>query len=211
MTIFTPWNSGLGDAIATFSLLARKAAFSGPLLLATNGRGELHEELFEVFQSTGITSVNKPGDTPLSGFDVWAAEPWPTKTRWHSAGGHHIYTYQFDGISSASEKNPPAADQDRIHEHLRSLGLLGVRLDKTWRIADAVNALANSAFFVGCDSGFAHLSLAVGAPTFVLEYALPIVTVFRGKKYIHCAGAGDFIDWKLPTWINYRNFIGTGL
>ena len=55
------------------------------------------------------------------------------------------------------------------------------------------------------------LAHAVNTPTFILEYGLPIVTCHRGKKYIHCAGAGDFIDWKLPTWIKYRRFIGTDL
>lgn len=205
--IYTPHNSGLGDAIATINLLARKASVSGPVQLARRDRGALHDELFGVFHPTRILTAYGDGDTLLSGFDCWAAPVWPTKTRWTEFQSHPFYTTQFDGISSP-EKNPSPEDIARIGA---SVPLPGISLGKHTPIAVAVDLLANSAFFVGCDSGMSHLAHAVGTPTFILEYGLPIVTTHRNKPHIPCAGAGDFIDWKLPTWANYRKFIGTGL
>lgn len=214
MTVYKPWNSGLGDQIATISLVASRARFlgAGEVSLARREVGKLHDELYGVFAPTNITSVPGLGDVPLSGYDVWAAEPWPTVVRWTETAAHSYYAYQYDGQSSAAIKNPPASDIDAIEMRLlNEYSLPGVALTKSMSIAECVDVLAGAAFFVGCDSGFSHLSHCVGSPTFILEYKLPIVTTHRNKQYMACAGAIDFVSNKLKAWANYRRFIGPGL
>ncbi len=218
MTIYTPWNDGLGDTIATISLLARRAHLTGrgPIHLARRNRGRLHDELFGargVLVSTDLYSVEGDGDTPLSGFDVWAAPAWPTKLRWTEIHSHQYYTAQFDGISSAKEKNSPAADIAAIVDTLDSkYHMQGVALGADQTIARCVELLAGSAFFVGCDSGMSHLAHCVGVPTFILrDGPWQVITTHRNKPYIGCHDAADFIDHKLPAWANYRTFVGPGL
>lgn len=212
MTVYSPWNNGLGDAIATINLLAHRAMYRKERLqLARNDRGPLHDELFKQMRPTGIISVEGPGDTPLDGFNVWAAEPWPTFKQWSDHTAHHYFVAQFDGVSSP-EKNPPNSDIIAIGSEVSTLyAMQGILLGKKQTIAECVELMANAAFFVGSDSGMSHLAHCVGLPTFILEYGLPIVTTHRNKPHILCAGATDFLRNKLPNWISYRKFVGPGL
>jgi hypothetical protein len=213
--VFSPWNAGLGDQIATISLLARRAEASGEKVhLSDQGNlRRLHHELITVLAPCDVVLHDAPGTVQLSGFDVWAAEPWPVaeQYRWTKNLSHHYFVYQFDGISSAKEKNPPDHDVADIFRAMNGLGMQGVALGHHLSIKQCVLAMQNAAFFVGCDSGFSHLAHCVGMPTFILEYQLPIVTTHRNKPHIPCAGARDFIDHKLKTWISYRDFLGLGL
>ena len=214
--IFTPWNTGLGDQVATMNLLAARGKHSAEvcrLSFMQHGHSmeRLHRELYDVFETMNVMASARPGDTPLSGFDVWAADPWPTKEQWRSRASHPYYVAQFDGISSP-EKNPPPGDVIAIGRALKlDYGLSGFQLGHDQSIDECVRLMANAAFFVGSCSGMGFLALSVGVPVFILEYGLPIVTTFRNKRHIPCAGAQDFIDHKLPTWSNYRKFIGPGL
>ncbi len=212
--IFTPHNAGFGDRFASIQLLARLAVTEGPyrVAVADEGRATLHHEIVNALDlPVPLNLTAEPGNTPLDGFTVWACDYFPTKTRWDWTKRHDYVVYQFDGLSSP-EKNPALSDQRRILDVIHdTYHLESHQLGKHLSVQENVNMLAGAAFFVGCDSGMSHLAHSVGTPLFLLEYGLPVVTCHRNKSYILCAGAGDFIDWKLPTWVRYRNFLGIGL
>lgn len=216
MTVYIPWNTGLGDQVATISLLARRAEMVGEPMHLSNKQhghdlGPLHNELFRVFKPTRVITSYLEGDTPLDGFNIWAAEPWQTHQRWKACLRHHYYVAQFDGVSSP-EKNPSPQDIIAIGSEVGArYDMQGFLLGKKQTIDECVRLMTGAAFFVGCDSGMSHLAHCVGIPTFILEYGLPIVTTHRNKPYIHCAGAEDFLRNKLPAWASYRKFIGPGL
>ena len=80
--------------------------------------------------------------------------------------------YQFDGMSSASLKNPPDLDVELFLEFRREAGLKTVRLGKHLTIAECVAALASSSLFVGVDSGMAQISYCTGTPTYIAQYRM---------------------------------------
>ncbi len=214
MTVYIPWNTGLGDQIATHQLLWRLAlAKNEPVQLSRfqNGQslGRMHDEIRRILPiGTSVQSVNAPGDTPLDGFDLWANPFFPVSDPWYWRGNHQYVVYHFDGVSSP-EKNPPIDDQARILQAIeQQCGLPCIPLVGYYSLVQAAGLLCSAAFFVGCDSGFSHLAHCTRTPIFLLQYGLPVVTCHRGKEYVLCEGAGDFIDWKLPTWIRYRKFLG---
>ncbi len=210
-TIFTPWNSGLGDRWASLQLLLRLAVSKNESVAVSDaGRGDLHREIVAELNAPVhlLWRTTDPGNTPLDGFNVWATDYFPTRSRWYWRGIHKHVALHFTGNSAAREKNPPEEDQKKISEHLMALGYTVHYLGIHNTIKEAVEILAGAAFFVGCDSGFSHIAHSVGVPIFLLQYKLPVVTCHRGKSYILCEGAGDFIDHKLKTWLNYRKFLG---
>ncbi len=210
--IFTPHNAGFGDRLATIQLLAHLAVHDDRVVLSDGGRGALHTEIYNVLDLPRPFKLTyEPGNTPLDGYDIWATRFFPTVTRWDWRAQHSYAVYQFDGVSSP-EKNPSVQDQELILKALfQKYNLRSYSLGAHKSVAENVRLLADAALFVGCDSGMSHLAHSVGTPLFLLEYGLPVVTCHRNKEYILCAGAGDMLDWKLPTWARYRNFLGIGL
>ncbi len=211
--IFTPWNSGFGDRFATIQLLSHLAAAQyspeNRVVLSDGGLGPLHRAIVSTLDAPiRIDLTDEPGNTSLDGYDVWATPFFPTQRQWLWNRKYKSFTYQFDGISSP-QKNPSDRDTHRILDSLiNDYRLVAIPVGKHMTVAECVEAMANSAFFIGCDSGMSHLAHSVGLPLFLLEYGLPVVTCHRGKSYIHCQGAGDFLDWKLPAWWHYRKFLG---
>jgi hypothetical protein len=215
-TVFKPWNTGLGDQIATINLLSRRSAATGkPVYLSRlqNGQdlGRLHDEILGILAAPApVISVPEPGNTDLSGFDVWAGEFYPSYVTWQTLAPHGYVSMHFDGVSSAADKNPPPEDIRAMWNVGEPYGLHRVELGRKMDLMTCVRALQSSAFFVGVDSGFSHLAHMVGVPVFLLQYRLPVVTCHRGKPYILCEGAQDFAI-KLGRWVDYRRFIGAGL
>jgi hypothetical protein len=197
MTIYLPWNAGLGDHWATLSLLSWKSRLSGdPAVLATYVHGVDYSprliEIAEVLDACPVALYQGDGDTPLNGFDVWASPPWPTLLRWSPQAPASI-VYQFDGDSSAADKNPPPADQQAILSWASSQGLAAVKLGKNLTVAECVRACSGAALFVGCCSGMSHLAHSVGTPVYLLEYGLPVVTCHRQKQFVISRSADQFI------------------
>ncbi len=213
-TVYIPWNTGLGDHIATLQLLAHLGRATRERVQLSTGHNGLDfrprlEEICALIPGSGIPElVSHPGNTPLDGFNIWATPYMKIPDPWYWLGAHRHVTYQFDGISSP-QKNPPREQQAIILDHLeRVLGYTCIPVGKGRPLAECAELLATSAFFVGCDSGVSHLAHMTGVPLFLLEYGLPVVTCHRGKEYILCSGAADFIENKLKTWLNYRKFLG---
>lgn len=217
MNVYKPWNAGLGDQIACMSLLAWRGLYTGqPQYLSymqgTTSLERLHRELYDAFAFMNVQATETPGDTDLDGFSVWAAAPWPMKRRWNHRGTDLFYCSQYDGISSAADKNPMPGDVALIYRTLlERYGLREEVLGKQRSIAECVDLLARCAFFVGSDSGMSHLSHSVGTPTFILRDGdWQVITTHRNKRYIGCRDAEDFLKYKLPTWLRYQDFIGLG-
>ncbi len=215
MTTYIPWNTGLGDHIATIQLLLHRAEASREISdLSTLQHGEdFSSRMAEIcslipLARSSLRLLKKPGDTPLDGFHVWATPFKPIADPWYWRGVHKYVTYQFDGVSSP-QKNPSPEDQRILLDRLqRVYGFDCIPLGRGKTLSQCVELLAASHFFVGCDSGMSHLAQMVRVPIFLLEYDLPVVTCHRGKPYRLCSGVGDFLDHKLPNYLSYRKFLG---
>lgn len=203
-TIYRNWNTGLGDTIATLSLLNHMQRHQNRVVyLSTQQHGQnlraKQEEIMSLMLThpgdKGIELVDEEPNTDLDGFAVWAALPFATKYQWRCTPSHAIITYHFDGLSSAADKNPSAADRSAIIAWILSKGYMPVELGPEAPLIRATILLASSAMFVGVCSGFAHLAHAAQVvPTYILEYQLPIITCHRNKPHVVCRGAGHFIS-----------------
>ncbi len=211
--IHEPWHSLFGDQWGTINMMAHRAAATGrPVRLHSPPHlRRLHLEIIDVPQlpfESCIELTDEPWTVQTNGFDVWATPFCPTKDSWSFADQHPYVTYQIDGVSSAQDKNPDAQDAELLLGMLYRSGFAPVRLGAHLSVAQCVQAVVESVFFVGVDSGMSHLCHSVGVPMFLLEYKLPVVTTHRGKAYIQCQGVGDLLRWKLPTWIDYLRAVG---
>jgi hypothetical protein len=212
--IHIPWNQNLGDQWQTISLMLHRAE-NVPTLLSTrqNGTdlGPLQRAILRQYahaDQVPLVLVDLPGDTPLSGYDVWRCPPWPTWQRWDGLGMHTHVCVQWAGESTPELKNCPSDDIHHLTAWIdRHLGLPIVLIDRALGISASVRALSRCALFLGIDAAGAHMAHSVGCPVFLLQYQLPVVTCHRGRAYTLCEGAADAID-KLSRWRDYRRFIG---
>lgn len=211
--IYRNWNTGLGDCIATLSLLNHLQRQQDRVVyLSTRQHGtDLRPKLQELMGlmptypgDKGIELVDEEPNTDLDGFAVWGALPFATRLQWRLEPKRHVVTYHFTGISAAEDKNPPEVEQLKIREWIRSKGYIAAELGPQVSLETCAKLLVNSVMFVGCDSGFAHLAHAVRlVPTYILEYKLPIITCHRNKPHVVCRGADHFISQAE----NYRTFL----
>jgi Glycosyltransferase family 9 (heptosyltransferase) len=218
--IYRNWNTGLGDTIATLSLLDHlQRRQHTPVYLSTQQHGfdlrPKQEEIMSLMLTypgePGIELVDDEPNTDLDGYAVWAAIPFRTKLQWRFEARRNLVTYHFTGLSSAADKNLPMNEQQEIIDWIRAKGLVPCMLDPQLPLSRYVSLLANSMLFCGVDSGPAHLAHAVQVvPTYILEYRLPIVTCHRGKQYIKCTNAGHFIA-QAENYLAFLRFIGGGL
>lgn len=110
----------------------------------------------------------------------------PTKKRW-TPGPHGRCAYQFDG-RSMPEKNPPDEDVPKL---LAAMARKAepVKVGLPLSIAESVEVLATSDFFVGSASGLAIVAWAVGVPVYYLEYKMPVDPfITGGQPYVKCIG-----------------------
>ncbi len=214
MKIFIPGPSSLGDQWKTLNLLLRFAEIKGERITLSHFSGgndisKKQQEILAVLDArTDLIEVGPYiGNTPISSRDVQRAELFKTKRTWEWKKKTRYVAVHFDGVSAAKDKNPPLKDKSKILFHLTNLGYQHRKLGRHQSIAEAVDQLAESAFFVGCDSGFSHIAHSVGVPVFLLQYKKPVDLWHGGSSYTLCEGADDFIS-KLKAWLRYRNFLG---
>lgn len=213
--IFSPWNTGLGDQFATINLMLRLASRSPERIYLSrlqNGQdlGPLHDEIRSLLACNApLDSVQEPGNTPLSGYDVWRCDYYPTRLQWKSSNRHRHIVYCFESASSIELKDPPGHDRAAIMATILDTGLPSYRIGKHLGLTKSAELAAGAAFFVGVDSGPSHVCHSIGLPMFLLEYKLGLETCHRGRAYTRCEGAEDF-RIKLGRWRDYRTFIGAG-
>lgn len=199
--VWSPWRFNLGDHWQTVNyLLTRSFVLREEQLLSRWQHGQDNKDRFEEIlalikgpERSCVTLVDEVGTHEPDGFDVWAAPSWPTHATWKAHERHALITYQFDGISSAEDKNPPFDDYSRLLTTLMNRSEYTTRLDKCLTLSECVDLLCQSRFFVGVDSGMSHLAHAVGVPTIIIEYKLPIITCHRGKHFMHARGTDEAI------------------
>jgi len=200
--VWAPWRFNLGDHWQTINyLITRSFVLREEQLLSRYQHGQDFGPRFAEILSlingperSCVTIVDEPGTQEPDGFDVWAAPSWPTNKRWDASRVINTVTYQFDGISSAESKNPPLADQVRMLHEAQLRKVLSARLGSHMTLTECVAALARSRLFLGCDSGMSHLAHAVGVPTIVVEYALPVITCHRNKHFILAKGTAEALQ-----------------
>lgn len=209
-TVYNLWNGGLGDHWASISLLARLSIHAKrEILFSSQGEHEKrHQEILDVLDlgDARLTRYLGPGNTDLSGFNVWAAEYMPTWFRWRDTQLRPYVCAHFSGISSAEDKNPPLEDQRRIEAWCKSKGF-GLFVIGKSELSVITDFLSHCVLFVGCDSGMSHIAHSVGCPTYLLQYRLPVVTCHRNKNYVLCNGVGHF-EQQADNWLSYLRFVG---
>lgn len=198
--VWAPWRFNLGDHWQTVNyLLTRSFVLREEQVLSRYQHGEDHGPRFKEIlalingpERSCVTLVDEPGVHEPDGFDVWAAPSWPTHLRWERPTSPEPAVFQFDGISSAKDKNPSESDQDLIVSELTECAqYYPVKLGLNKTLKQCVEVLARTPLFIGCDSGMSHLAHAVGCPTIIVEYDLPIITCHRGKHFMHARGTDE--------------------
>ncbi len=152
------------------------------------------DEIAAVMDSTG--SVVASHGTPTESFgNLWRKlYLHPTRKRW--VGGVNAVqlgrvAWQFDG-RTMPEKNPPADDIPRLLAAMEQHGA-PVKVGLPLTIAQSVEMLATSDFFVGCASGLALMAWSVGVPVYYLEYGMDVARfITGGQPYTKCVGTEAF-------------------
>jgi hypothetical protein len=199
-SVWAPWRFNLGDHWATINyLITRSWMLKEEIHLSRYQHGQdfkvRMEEILELLdkpKESKVTIVDARGTHEPEGEDVWTSPYWPTKDRWFPQKVD-VVCYQFDGISSAADKNPSEEDEDRVLRAIYARGYQAVRLSKNLPLRTCMSHLAHSQCFVGCDSGMSHLAHSVGTPVYLVEYKLPVITAHRKKHFVHCRGTDELL------------------
>lgn len=198
--VWAPWRFNLGDHWATINyIITRSYILREEMLISRWQHGQDYaprmQEILNLLaapERSSVVLVDDPGTHEPDGYDVWAGNFWPTKQTWKPNAGRRI-CYQFDGISSADDKNPSLADEHRIVDFITNQGCVPIRLGGHMTLAAVVHELSEAWMFVGCDSGMSHVAHSVGVPMIIVEYKLPIITTHRGKRFTHVNGTDALI------------------
>lgn len=189
--IYQLHNSNLGDHWTSYCLMAflgkrHKQQYS----LGVRNVGEDYtkrlEEIAGLFREQLYSPIliDAEGQEKVDAWLNWAypAIPVDFRYRWDSSHIEKTVCYQFDGISSAEDKNPPPALAYAIKVFFKSQGFRLVRLGGHLSLGEAVTYLSRCSLFVGCDSGFSHIAHSVGCPVYMYEGNLPFWHVHRLKQ-----------------------------
>lgn len=191
-------NSNLGDHWTSYCLMLRLGQLHGrSYLLGTHNGGIDHtyrlreiEELFSE-QQHRPTLVQQQGYAKVDPWLNWCYPAVPVNKnylwsenfrRMESRPLPYSACYQFDGLSSAEDKNPPPSLVADMKQYLKNYGLQLIRLGSHLSLAKCAEALSQCALFVGCDSGMSHIAHSVGCPVYMYEGRLPTYTCHKLKQ-----------------------------
>jgi hypothetical protein len=213
--IHSPHNHSFGDQWATINYYLNMSVMKRKRIrMASQLNGvslyRLHKEILDAIDSPGEIELTQSEPTVgVDGYDVWSAPYFPTKRRWNASSKHKYVCVQFDGQHAAQATNPSPEEERSILRYLaeRCPGFETVRLGKHLSVRECVDIAADSAFFVGVDSGMSHLCHSVGVPIFLLEYGLATGTTHSGKAHTLCKGYDDFVV-RLDRYIGYLRSAG---
>ena len=157
----------------------------------------MHKEILDALDSPGEIELTLSEPTVASyGYAVWSSPYFPTKNRWRNTARHKYVCMQFDG-QSTPQANASSQEELLIKRVLqeRCHGLGSIVVGKHFSVQECVSIAANSALFVGVDSGMSHLCHSVGVPIFLLEFGLATNFTHAGKAHILCRGLDDLKGW----------------
>jgi len=201
---------GLGDVWATVNYLAHEAQRTGGVrahmsaFIRSNGLGgdgfwsRDGAQIEEILACLAIPERLKPIISPFlptatTGMAAWAKPYFPTKTVWQP-GQRRAIGYQFDGISSAEDKNPSLAEVDQFLDWAIQHGVKAVKLGRPLTLAACIDALTKVDLFVGACSGLSHVAISVGLPVHLLEYKVKVFGCYQLDKVIIHQGIIDFLS-----------------
>lgn len=198
--VWSPWHFNLGDHWATVNyLVTRSFTLREEQLLSRYQHGVDFKPRFteilgvlDMPERSSVVITDEKGTHEPEGFDIWAGFFWATKEKWDPFKHENKICYQFDGISSADDKNPSPEDEARILSACSKHTV--VRVGKDMTLEQVVHEMATSAVFIGCDSGMSHIAHSVGVPMILVEYKLPIVTTHRHKNYKTARGTNEMLQ-----------------
>ena len=173
--------TGLGDTWAVVNaLLSESVRIETPVKLHANAgqntpsdHSVLVSQILNLLDSPGriILTLEKP-DREIEQGLVWGQPKYfRTRRRWKPSGEPTI-CYQFDGHSSASDKNPPEQDLERLTSWAPSHRFVKVGLPMG--LEESIEALATSDLFIGSCSGLSHVAHSMNLPTIIVQYRMPV-------------------------------------
>jgi len=207
--IYQLHNSNLGDHWTSYGLMTvlgarhRTRYRLGTLNMGGDYTQRLAEidQLFQANEHRPIL-VRAEGQEKVDAWMNWVypAIPVDSHLRWNFYDIGKTVCYQFDGISSAADKNPDKVLEFQIRMFFKEQGFRTIRLGGHLTLIEATRHLSQCSLFVGCDSGFSHMAHSVGCPTLIYRGNLPFDHVHRFKQYQSFRGMAELED-RVRHWL----------
>jgi len=204
-------NSNLGDHWGSYCLMTvlgmrHKTQYS----LGTWNAGGIYTnrltEISELFQEHPYRPllVEAQGDVKVDAWYNWAfpALAVDSQYRWDICKTQKTVCYQFDGISSAEDKNPSPLEALGIKLFFKQRDFKLIRLGGHISLKEAVTHLSTCSLFVGCDSGFSHIAHSVGCPAYMYQGNLPFWHVHRLKQMDIFKDVGE-LEIRVEKWLEF--------
>ncbi len=194
--IYNRIGTALGDTWAVVNaLLHRSVRLGKPVRFhrfsGTTDQTRILVQICALLDSPGrIEITDDPPTEDISQEETWnkALPYFRTRDRW--VGDTAITCYQFDGRSSAGEKNPPPEDIPRLLDALQAPLPVGL----PFSIEGSITLMRRARLFVGSCSGMAHVAHSVGIPSLLIQYKLNVRDWHGGNQYELCYGTDAAIQ-----------------
>ena len=126
------------------------------------------KEILETLESKGkIEFIDKDPTIKLTWRDVYKVDYFSTKEKWVLNKSKNV-CYQFDGKSHKCKNMKNDNEEKEIIKILKDSGFNPIRLGGRIFLKDCIKYLSNCEFFIGVESGFAHIASSVGTPIFMI-------------------------------------------
>jgi hypothetical protein len=168
---------GLGDCWASVNYILRKSIENNKIEQVShyykkgNKKRNYYKkvnEIINLIESSGrIKLVNEDPTDKLTWKDVYKIDYFNTKVVWKNNNSNNV-CYQFDGKSHNCKNMNSKEEEDKIIETLIDSGFNHVRLGGHLSLEENIELLSKCEFFIGVESGFAHIACSVGTPIFMV-------------------------------------------
>jgi hypothetical protein len=131
-------------------------------------------EILPLIDSMGkIELINEDPTEKLTWKNAYKVDYFPSIKRWMSNKSKDV-CYQFDGKSHNCKNMRSKDEEEKIIVSLKKNGFNPIRLGGHLSLEESVSKLSECEFFVGVESGFAHIACSVGTP---------LVMIINGRTY----------------------------
>ena len=181
---------GLGDCWGTINYVLRQSIANDRIEYVSHyyRKGEkkkrYYNKVYEILNTLDtdgkIQFVDEDPTHKLTWRDIYRVEYFPTKIKWEPNNSKNV-CYQFDGKSHKCKNMKSKDEEDQIYNSLKDNGFNPIRLGGRMPLVDCVKELASCEFFIGVESGFAHVSGSVRVPVFMIVNG----RTYQGVKDCH--------------------------
>lgn len=188
--------AGLGDCWASVNwcLNQSDAVALHPVALCGQDRTSLILSIFRALAKTRALYLSSAPGPALSWREVYKAPYLRVKKQWDPH--HRVIACQFHGKSKPRVTNCSSVEEKTFHEATRSFTV--INLDRIGTLDDGISALIRCEYFVGVDSGYAHVACSVGLPVFVIRNGRTSTNIheesFPGKGVISFSNMAEFLS-----------------